>query len=123
MKVKSKMEDPLYVKLMCISFVFKLQQSAHYFLLCIYTMCSFTENYYSGSYITLKLGSVLHYYIIKMIRDYIIFFHVTLGKKLEIAYPSIRYKMASALNNWHPSDKSAHKILEPWMEVPTNACQ
>ena len=25
--------------------------------------------------------------------------------------------MASALNNWHPSDKSAHKILEPWVQV------
>ncbi len=38
-------------------------------------------------------------------------------KKLEILYPSIRYKMASALANWHPSDKSAHKILEPWVQV------
>ena len=40
--------------------------------------------------------------------------------KLEVLYPSIRYKMASALANWHPSDKSAHKILEPWVPVSWN---
>ena len=38
-------------------------------------------------------------------------------KKLELLYPSIRYKMASALNNWHPSDTSAHIILKPWIQV------
>lgn len=40
-----------------------------------------------------------------------------MDKKLVSFYPSIRFKMASALNNWHPSDKSAHKILEPWVQV------
>ncbi len=43
-----------------------------------------------------------------------------IGRKLETFYPTIRYKMAAALTNWHPSDKSAHKILEPWVEVCTS---
>lgn len=42
---------------------------------------------------------------------------LALGAKLEPLYGPIRYKMALALSNWHPSDKSAHKILEPWVEV------
>ena len=37
--------------------------------------------------------------------------------RLEVLYGPIRYKMALALNNWHPSDSSAHKILEPWVKV------
>ena len=38
-------------------------------------------------------------------------------QRLEVLYGPIRYKMATALNNWHPSDSSAHKILEPWVKV------
>lgn len=38
-------------------------------------------------------------------------------ERLEVLYGPIRYKMAMALNNWHPSDSSAHKILEPWLKV------
>ncbi|CAI8029156.1 Tuftelin-interacting protein 11 [Geodia barretti] len=38
-------------------------------------------------------------------------------RKLELLYPTIRHKLAIALNNWHPSDLSAHKILEPWVQV------
>jgi tuftelin-interacting protein 11 len=38
-------------------------------------------------------------------------------RKLELLYPTIRHKLATALNNWHPSDLSAHKILEPWVQV------
>jgi tuftelin-interacting protein 11 len=38
-------------------------------------------------------------------------------KKLELLYPTIRHKLAIALNSWHPSDLSAHKILEPWVQV------
>lgn len=38
-------------------------------------------------------------------------------RRLEMLYPTIRHKLAIALNNWHPSDLSAHKILEPWVQV------
>ena len=38
-------------------------------------------------------------------------------RKLELLYPTIRHKLAIALNSWHPSDQSAHKILEPWIQV------
>lgn len=42
---------------------------------------------------------------------------LTTGNDLEVLYGSIRHKLAVALNNWHPSDSSAHKILEPWIKV------
>ena len=29
-------------------------------------------------------------------------------------FPTIRFKLANALTNWHPSDKSAYAILTPW---------
>lgn len=44
-------------------------------------------------------------------------FSVFAENRLEVLYAPIRYKMALALNNWHPSDSSAHKILEPWVKV------
>ena len=37
--------------------------------------------------------------------------------RLEPVYPTIRYKLANALKSWHPSDVSAHMILEPWVDV------
>lgn len=40
-----------------------------------------------------------------------------LGSELEIVYPTIRHKLATALHAWHPSDKSARLILLPWKEV------
>lgn len=40
-----------------------------------------------------------------------------LGSQLEIVYPTIRNKLAFALNAWHPSDRSAKLILMPWMDV------
>jgi tuftelin-interacting protein 11 len=40
-----------------------------------------------------------------------------IGSQLEIVYPTIRYKLASALQAWHPSDKSARLILLPWKDV------
>ena len=43
-------------------------------------------------------------------------------QRLEILYAPIRYKLATALNNWHPSDSSAHKILEPWLKVQEDNC-
>ncbi|XP_031564669.1 tuftelin-interacting protein 11-like [Actinia tenebrosa] len=36
---------------------------------------------------------------------------------LEPLYAPIRYKLATALTNWHPSDPSAKMILEPWTKV------
>ena len=32
-------------------------------------------------------------------------------------WPVIRFKFASALQAWHPSDQSAHVILAPWHKV------
>ena len=40
-----------------------------------------------------------------------------LGQQLEIVYPTIRNKLASALTGWHPSDRSAKLILMPWKDV------
>lgn len=32
-------------------------------------------------------------------------------------YPIIKEKLGTALNNWHPSDRSAKLMLEPWQRV------
>lgn len=40
-----------------------------------------------------------------------------MGDQLEPLYAPIRFKLASALTNWHPSDPSAKMILEPWAKV------
>ena len=40
-----------------------------------------------------------------------------LRDQLEIVYPTIRNKLASALIAWHPSDRSAKLILEPWEDI------
>ena len=45
------------------------------------------------------------------------FMSLILGNTLEPLYGPIRYKLASALTNWHPSDPSAKMILEPWTKV------
>ncbi|PFX30515.1 Tuftelin-interacting protein 11 [Stylophora pistillata] len=37
-----------------------------------------------------------------------------MGDRLEPLYAPIRFKLASALTNWHPSDPSAKMMLEPW---------
>lgn len=34
-------------------------------------------------------------------------------------YPIIRRKLGSALGSWHPSDRSARLMLQPWAEVFT----
>lgn len=40
-----------------------------------------------------------------------------LGPQMAELWPVIRFKFASALQAWHPSDSSAHVILAPWHKV------
>lgn len=40
-----------------------------------------------------------------------------LGPRLESLYPTIRFRLANALQAWHPSDGSALSLLEPWHKV------
>ncbi|XP_076047083.1 septin interacting protein 1 [Oratosquilla oratoria] len=40
-----------------------------------------------------------------------------LQDRLQIVYPVIRQKLASALVQWHPSDRSAKMVLQPWKGV------
>ena len=44
----------------------------------------------------------------------------SVGDRLEPLYAPIRFKLASALTNWHPSDPSAKMMLEPWSKVQTS---
>ena len=37
-----------------------------------------------------------------------------LGPGLEGLYPGVRFKLAAALQAWHPSDGSALALLSPW---------
>ncbi len=37
-----------------------------------------------------------------------------LGAQLEDLYPGIRFRLAAALQQWHPSDASALALLSPW---------
>jgi len=40
------------------------------------------------------------------------------GNRLDtLIYPIIRRKLGSALGGWHPSDRSARLMLQPWAEV------
>ena len=40
-----------------------------------------------------------------------------LGSRMEDLYPSIRFKLSTALQQWHPSDQSALALLSPWHTV------
>ena len=40
-----------------------------------------------------------------------------LGPGLEQLYPGVRFKLAAALQAWHPSDSSALALLSPWHRV------
>ena len=40
-----------------------------------------------------------------------------LGPRLEELYPSIRFRLSTALQQWHPSDASALALLSPWPKV------
>lgn len=40
-----------------------------------------------------------------------------LGTRMEELYPGIRFKLSTALQQWHPSDQSALALLSPWHTV------
>lgn len=41
-----------------------------------------------------------------------------LGRRLHVTiFPIIRHKLSTALLSWHPSDRSAHLMLQPWSEA------
>ena len=40
-----------------------------------------------------------------------------LGPRMEELYPGIRFKLSTALQQWHPSDQSALALLNPWHTV------
>lgn len=43
---------------------------------------------------------------------------VIIGNRLDtLVYPIIRRKLGSALGGWHPSDRSARLMLQPWANV------
>lgn len=44
-------------------------------------------------------------------------FHLTESKMDTLIYPTIRRKLSSALTTWHPSDRSARLMLQPWSQV------
>ena len=40
-----------------------------------------------------------------------------LGTRMDELYPGIRFKLSTALQQWHPSDQSALALLSPWHTV------
>ncbi|KAJ1520703.1 hypothetical protein ONE63_003802 [Megalurothrips usitatus] len=41
-----------------------------------------------------------------------------LGQRLHVSiFPIIRHKLSTALMSWHPSDQSAHLMLQPWSKA------
>lgn len=40
-----------------------------------------------------------------------------LGSLMDPLYPTVRYKLSSCLQAWHPSDGSARQMLKPWASV------
>ena len=40
-----------------------------------------------------------------------------LGSRMDQLYPTIRFKLSAALQQWHPSDQSALALLRPWHTV------
>lgn len=40
-----------------------------------------------------------------------------LGPRLETLYLTVRYRLSTALQAWHPSDASAFALLSPWHKV------
>ena len=44
-----------------------------------------------------------------------------LATPLADLYPGIRFKLATALQQWHPSDGSAKELLSPWHQVCVRA--
>ena len=53
-----------------------------------------------------------------------------LAPRLADLHPGIRFKLATALQQWHPGDQSAMALLSPWHQVlplsvqlPAHACR
>jgi len=40
-----------------------------------------------------------------------------LGKRMDVLWVPVRYKISSCLDRWDPSDHSAHGLLKPWEKV------
>ena len=40
-----------------------------------------------------------------------------LAPHLQDLHPGIRFKLATALQQWHPADQSAMALLSPWHQV------
>jgi len=40
-----------------------------------------------------------------------------LGRRLEVLWAPIRFKLSTSLDRWHPSDPSAFSLLRPWQQV------
>lgn len=52
-----------------------------------------------------------------LIHDWLLPWMPFLGDAMESLYPDIRLTLASALNQWHPSDLSVLAVLSPWKDV------
>lgn len=40
-----------------------------------------------------------------------------LGKRMDVLWPPVRFKISACLDRWDPADRSAHGFLKPWEKV------